>query len=239
MSRERSDTDEDRFDKYYHLVTSVVSSDGPRADGNVPAPDDGPSKIDDGGAAEGRTRWMSRWILVAAAILLATGVMLGITHYVRREPITEASVAFTRSFGPINIGFSPAQAEAATGRRFVPVGGNRENPDCYYIEQEGGPKGVAFMVEKGRIVRYDVSNPHVFTSGGAKVGDDETAVLKLYRGRLVVSPNHYDEAWHELEYVSPDPKEAGFALVFTSDGKKVRGFQAGSKPAVNYVEGCL
>jgi len=111
--------------------------------------------------------------------------------------------------------------------------------DCYYIEQEGDPKGVAFMVERGRIVRYDVSNPHVSTTMGAKVGDDESAVLTLNRGRLVVTPNKYDEAWHDLEYVSPDPKEDVFALVFVSDGKKVRGFQAGSKPAVNYVEWCL
>lgn len=41
------------------------------------------------------------------------------------------------------------------------------------MEPEGGPKGVTLMVVRGRIVRYDVSNPHVSTAMGAKVGDDE------------------------------------------------------------------
>ena len=216
-----------------------MSKERRKADEDPQTPYVGPSAIDDGGAADRRLRFMSKWVLGAAACLIVIGAILIISHYIQREPITEASVAFTKSIGPINIGFSPAQAETASGRRFVPVPGNEENQDCYFLEQEGGPKGVTFMVVRGRIVRYDVSNSHVSTAMGAKVGDDEMAVLMLYRGELVVSPNHYDKAWHDLEYVSPDLKETGFALVFVSDGNKVRGFQAGSKPAVNYVEGCL
>ena len=103
---------------------------------------------------------------------------------------------------------------------------------------QGGPEGVSFMVASGRVVRADVTGGTVTTLSGAAVGDSETAVQARYSGQLQVSPHKYVPAGHYLTLVPSDAADAGFRLIFETDGSKVTGFRAGADPEVSYVEGC-
>ena len=77
----------------------------------------------------------------------------------------------------------------------------------------------------------------VLTAEGAGVGDTETRVLALYRGRVRVEPHKYmGPEGHYLVVSVVDDSLA--AIIFETDGKVVTMFRAGRRPAVEYVEGC-
>jgi len=144
------------------------------------------------------------------------------------------AVAF-RSFGGVRVGMRVAEASKALGVRLT---GQDDDPaaeeDCYYAAPERGFKDVSFMVIGGRVVRIDVFGRGYATDRGAKVGDTEERVKRLYKGRVKVSEHPYVDG-HYLEV----KMEGGrYGIIFETDGKRVTSFRAGNYPAVGYIEGC-
>lgn len=92
------------------------------------------------------------------------------------------------------------------------------------------------MVERGRIVRVDVDTVGVRTAAGAGVGDTEDEIQRLYTGHVVVRPQKYVEGHYLI--VTPNPADTSHAIVFETSGGKVTRYRAGSRPQVEYVEGC-
>ena len=92
-----------------------------------------------------------------------------------------------------------------------------------------------FMVEKGRIVRVETKDRRFRTASGARVGDSEATVRRIYGRRLEVTAHKYDEHGHYLIVRSTDRR---YALVMETDGKKVVFIRSGVVPAAEYVEGC-
>jgi hypothetical protein len=139
-----------------------------------------------------------------------------------------------RGLGPLRAGMSFAEASAALGGALV-VPSGADTAACDYVEWRGGPPGVQVMVEEGRIARVDVDTVGVATAAGAQVGDSEERIQSLYRGRVVVSPHHYEEG-HYLTV--SDPADTTFAIVFEAAKGRVTRYRAGRRPQVEYVEGC-
>ena len=136
--------------------------------------------------------------------------------------------------GPIRYGMSVADAAAA-------IGGSVEVPPttdgCAYVRLHGMPEGLRFMVERGRIVRGDVTAGPLATARGARIGMTAPEVQALYGGELESRPHKYDATGQYLVLV---PVEGGdsLRLVFEVDGGAVTRYRTGVLPAAEYVEGC-
>lgn len=137
--------------------------------------------------------------------------------------------------GPITIGMTPEQANAAVGgalelpRGITPRG-------CDYAFPRG-EADLGFMIEQGQIVRLDVRRPDIRTALGAGVGDTEARVEALYAGRLEVSPRQ-DIHGHYLVVLPVDTIDGSHRIIFEIEQGTVTAIRAGRLPQVAYHEGC-
>lgn len=137
-------------------------------------------------------------------------------------------------FGPVKVGMTLPQASRALG---VPVtrGAGYEGDGCYYASPESGYEGVAFMMSGPRIVRIDVRSSRYATDRGARVGDGEARIRRLYRGEYKVSRHKYFEAGR---YIEVEVKGGHHLMIFETDGRRVTTYRVGRPEQVGYVEGC-
>jgi hypothetical protein len=152
--------------------------------------------------------------------------------------ITNQSKLVLNGIGSIRVGMTLKEASIASGLTFT-----RENGEasCDVVEPQSKPKGLYFMVTKGRIARVEVyTNKSITTLSGAKVGDTEARIKALYPGQIKVTPHAYTgfQSGHYLTYVPKDKSDRNYRIVFETDGKRVTNFRAGKLPEVEYVEGC-
>ena len=141
-----------------------------------------------------------------------------------------------RSYGPVHFGITLDEASALLGERLQADTTN--SGACTYVFAKATPH-VAFMVIEGRIQRVDIDSAGVETISGAHVGVSEDEVRALYPGRIRTQPHQYTgPEGHYLIYVPRDAADAGFGLIFETNGRVVLNFRAGLQPAVGYVEGC-
>jgi hypothetical protein len=139
------------------------------------------------------------------------------------------------SFGKVKTGISLAELNSSLNEQLVPA--YQMNPTCDYIYPAAMPDSVAVMVENDTVVRFDVESPGIRTVEGAGVGDLEADVVKLYGAGIEVSPHKYTGPEGHYLTVTP-PGDTLHQIIFETDGQKVVHMRAGSRPAVEYVEGC-
>jgi hypothetical protein len=140
-----------------------------------------------------------------------------------------------RGIGPLQAGMSRAEAARVMG---VPPGVvDSAWTDCDYVGFGDMPEGVSFMVEDGTIARVDVNNGRVATEEGARIGDTEDRIRKLYGARLSTTPHKYVDG-HYLTVRLTDAADTAFRIIFETDGRVVTRYRSGRRPPVEYVEGC-
>jgi len=154
-----------------------------------------------------------------------------------RTALSTSSTLSLRGLGPVRIGMTLDEASAAAGTPLVARSGPSSDT-CIYATPQGGPDGVEFMLVSGRIARVDVTGGSITTLRGAAVGDSGTDVQARYSGVLHISPHKYLAAGQYLTLVPTSVADAGFRLIFETDGSKVTRFRAGAQPEVSFVEGC-
>lgn len=166
---------------------------------------------------------------LAAALLVAAVGACGPQAQKPSGPVVSGE-----GFAGVKFGMKVAEAEQALGHKLKPLGGEA---NCSYVEPVGAYDGIAFMVVDGVIARVDVQETDtVVTDTGAKVGDAESHVLELYKGRTAVQPHKYTGP--EGHYVLVLGADGKAQIVFETDGKKVVSYRAGRQPEVEWVEGC-
>ncbi len=140
--------------------------------------------------------------------------------------------------GPLKIGMTFAEAEAALGAPFV-VKDDYGNGlmACNYGSSTALP-GVSVMVDGGKVVRFDTRDGAAIRSDrGIAEGDPATAVTTAYPAGLAKEAHKYSEApAHYLEWFNADGGR-GIRYEVGQDGK-VSNMYAGAMPNVGYVEGC-
>jgi hypothetical protein len=150
-------------------------------------------------------------------------------------PLAEQPITF-HGIGPVRVGLSLADASRAAGEELVEAGDKPSGTEgCYHARLKSSPS-LLFMVEEGRVTRVETADPRFRTHSGARVGDSEARVRRVYGRRLEVTEHKYDETGHYLIVRSADKR---YALVMETDGKEVVYIRAGMEPAAEYVEGCL
>ena len=140
-----------------------------------------------------------------------------------------------QGLGPVRIGMTVAAAERALGTRLRPSDSDGGDDCSYFERRDHREKGVAYMVERGRISRIDISEPGVRTAHGIGVGSTVAQIRKAYGHTVTSHPNAYDDE-PEFELSLPGHR---FGLDFLTKRGRVTAMRAGSYPAVGYIEGCL
>ena len=136
--------------------------------------------------------------------------------------------------GPLRAGMTVAEASKAIGGGFAAPAG--EDPACSYAKLTKAPEGLAVMLVKGKIARFEIRSGTIATAEGARIGDTESRINTLYSGRVTTSPHKYATGGHYLTVASPS--DTTHRIVFETDGKLVTNYRSGVLPAVEYVERC-
>jgi hypothetical protein len=152
------------------------------------------------------------------------------------SPASSALTVTEHGIGPLRAGMTFTEADAALGGALlVPV--SADTSGCDYLVWDKGPSGVHVMFDQHRIARVDVDTASIATAAGARVGDDEARIKRLYPGQVVVTPHKYEDG-HFLTVTPPAPADKQFRIIFETSGGRVTRYRAGILPSVEYVEGC-
>ncbi|KTD42120.1 hypothetical protein [Legionella parisiensis] len=141
-------------------------------------------------------------------------------------------------FGPIKMDMTLKQVEHVTGKKFnsaTPDPHQAENESCFLVTLKG-IDNVSFMVSGNKIVRININSPNYQTSMGAKIGDTESRVQALYKGKLTIEAHHYDPKGH---YLTLFEKHNNRGIRFESNGEVITLIYSGNHDEVQYVEDCL
>lgn len=159
----------------------------------------------------------------------------------------DANAVTARGWGPLRIGMSRAEVEAALGSDANPdaVGGP-DPASCDMFHPARAPDGLMVMVENGVLTSLWLSRDATLkTDRGFGVGDQAAAIKTAYGAAATASPHKYSEppaeyitAWASgggADYVE-NPAARGISYHIGNDGR-VQHVAAGG-PSIQYVEGC-
>ncbi|MBE9188496.1 hypothetical protein IQ270_28645 [Microcoleus sp. LEGE 07076] len=180
------------------------------------------------------------FILLIATIVI---VAVWVTAVNAQVQLTERSKLAINGIGPIRVGMTVDEASESARIKFTKGGGGRDEYQCSYVEPKGEPKGIAFMVTKGRIARVDIfSNKQITTIKGAKIGDTEDRIISLYPGQVQVTRHPYQRLpltnQKYLTFVPKDAADKNYRIIFETSKNRVERFRSGKIPEVEQVEGC-
>ena len=174
-------------------------------------------------------------LLIATIVIVAVWV----TAVNAQAKLTERSLLALNGIGPIRVGMTVDEASRAAGVRLVKSYTPLNEEFCSYFKPQGEPKGISFMVTKGRLVRVDISNEQVTSIKGAKIGDTEEQIFSLYPGQIRVIKNPLGSRGNNLTFVPRDAADSNYRLIFqTGNDRRVKYFRSGQLPQVEYIEGC-
>lgn len=149
-------------------------------------------------------------------------------------PAVDTIRADLAGVGPVRFGMTTAAAATALG---APLPGALPGEGCSVWRPAGAPAGLGFMIENGKVVRFDVDSGAIATDSGVAIGTPVDRVRSAYGARIAETPHKYrwDRGWRYLTVFSPDSERA---LVFEADSHAVRSFHAGLALQAQYVERC-
>jgi hypothetical protein len=145
------------------------------------------------------------------------------------------SVVTPYGLGKLRAGMTVAEAASVFPGFKIPVRRNRNA--CVYATADSLPAGVRVMVEQGKVARIEVVEGAVQTSKGARIRDTEERIKRLYPNQVTVSPHKYTDG-HYLTVMPPANADSAYRIIFETDGSRVLRYRAGTRPQVEYVEGC-
>ena len=158
-------------------------------------------------------------------------------------PVSAADKLTAQGYGPLRIGMTRAEVEAALGPDDDPEAvGGPDPASCDMFRPERAPEGLLVMVENGVLTSVWLSrNTAIETDRALNIGDAAAEVKRVYGAAAEVMPHKY--APPPAEYVTvwstTDHRSAaarGLTYEIGQDGR-VQSI-AGGGPSIQYVEGC-
>ncbi|KRG66541.1 hypothetical protein ABB26_00365 [Stenotrophomonas humi] len=141
-----------------------------------------------------------------------------------------------QGYGPAQLGVDAEQLATAWGAELQ--GDAAADGGCYYLQPVGqGQGGVAFMIEAGHFVRYDLRTADIAAPGGGRVGQDLAQLQALYPQAEAPQPHKYEEGGKTLRVPAADGSQGMLVFELGADGK-TKAWRVGLPPQVDYVEGC-
>jgi hypothetical protein len=141
--------------------------------------------------------------------------------------------------GYADLRFGMNEAELRQAWRGELSGPPAASGDCRYLSpaSQAVPADLAFMVENGRFVRYDIGTRTLEAPGGGRAGMSADRVRALYAGHVEERPHKYVEGGANLRVTDPAGSDGVLVFEVDPDGEVTR-WRAGLPPQVDYVEGC-
>lgn len=164
-------------------------------------------------------------------------------------PAPVGNVLTAEGFGPLRIGMTRAEVEAALGPDASPNSVGGPDPEtCDEFHPNRAPEGLNVMIQNGRLTRITASRAGPRTEAGVGVGDGADAVRAAYGDKALFTPHKYVSA--PAGYATVWTKNGGAAgvyvenpeargIVFDINAEQKVGFIHVGGPSIQYVEGCL
>lgn len=158
-------------------------------------------------------------------------------------PASAADQLTALGFGPLRIGMTRAEVEAALGPDADPEAvGGPDPASCDMFRPERAPEGLLVMVEDGVLTSIWLSrNTAVGTDRALNIGDTAAEVKSVYGAAAETTPHKYVDApaeyitvWSTADHDSPAAR--GLKYEIGMDGRVQT--IAGGGPSIQYVEGC-
>lgn len=177
---------------------------------------------------------MNRFLFLAACCLNGCSRPQTQTVFVL-EPAAAWHVTYA-GLGPLRAGMTVQEAGAGLHAALT------RHPDvdsaaCDVVNWPGAPDGVSVLIEQGHVRRVNVARGDISTEAGARIGDTEERIKRLYPGLVTVEPHAYTEG-HYLIVKSALPADSALRIIFETDSDRVTVYRAGMLPQVRYIEGC-
>jgi hypothetical protein len=178
-------------------------------------------------------------LLIGTIIIFA----VWITSVNAQVQLTEQSKLALNGIGPIRVGMTVDEASQSAGIQLTRSGsGGRDEYQCSYVHPKGEPKGIAFMVTKGRIARVDITSHRITTIKGAKIENTEDQIFSLYPGQIQATRHPYERRPSDkakyLTFVPKDAADKNYRIIFETSKNRVDRFRSGKLPEVEAIEGC-
>ena len=154
-----------------------------------------------------------------------------------------ANVLSAQGFGPLRIGMTTAEVEAALGPDANPNSVGGADPEsCDQFRPERAPENMLVMTQQGVLTSiWLMRTSDIPTDRGFKIGDSAAAIKQAYGASALVELHKYETApaeyitvWSSSDHTSPAAR--GIKYEIGMDGN-VKGIAAGG-PSISYVEGC-
>lgn len=162
-------------------------------------------------------------------------------------PPVDANAVTALGWGPLRIGMTRAEVEAALGADANPgaVGGP-DPASCDMFRPARAPEGLMVMFEDGVLTSLWLSRGATLkTDRGLGLGDEASAIKAAYGAAATASPHKYSEppaeyitAWASgggAGYVQ-NPAARGISYHIGNEGRAEQ--VAAGGPSIQYVEGC-
>jgi hypothetical protein len=158
-------------------------------------------------------------------------------------PVSAAEKLTAQGFGPLRIGMTRAEVEAALGPDSDPEAVGGPDPEsCDMFRPERAPDGLLVMIENGVLTSVWLSrNTAVETDRALNIGDPAAEVKRVYGAAAEVVPHKYAPppaeyvtVWSTADHTGAAAR--GLTYEIGSDGR-VQSI-AGGGPSIQYVEGC-
>jgi hypothetical protein len=154
--------------------------------------------------------------------------------------VADASVFQFAGYGPARFGASEEAVRQAFGRPFADTSPPDSPEACHVLVPEARTVpgfGLRFMIEGGRFVRYDVTDPTIAAPGRLTVGMAAGAVEAAFPGQVERQPHKYVPDGSVL-VVRPADGGASRLVLETDAAGTITAWRIGLEPQVHYVEGC-
>lgn len=163
----------------------------------------------------------------------------------------DADMLTATGWGPLRIGMTRAEIEAALGKDSNPqLVGGPDPEQCDVFHPARAPDALRVMVENDKLSRIElIDRTDIRTADGFTVGDTAEAIKAKLGDRVAATPHKYAAApaeyltmWQSGAKPGPDGYAAdaaarGITYEIGDDGTVTLIFAGG--PAIQYVEGCL